>query len=60
MISVIDLLEIAAITYLFYVMFNGKYHDGYSQSPAGIQSDHHMSPNGTSTSDQVISLLYIY
>ena len=54
-----DLLEIAAITYLFYVLFNGKYQDGYSQSSAGIQSDHHISPTGTSSSYQVISLLYI-
>jgi len=60
MISVIDLLEIAAITYLFYVMLNGKYQDGYSQSSAGIQSDHQMPPTGTSPSHQVISLLYIY
>ena len=52
MISVMDLLEIAAITYLFYVLFNGKYQDGYSQSSAGIQSDHHMSPTGTSSSHQ--------
>ena len=52
MISVIDLLEIAAITYLFYVLFNGKYQDWYSQSSAGIQSDHHMSPTGTSSSHQ--------
>jgi len=60
MISAMDLLEIAAITYLFYVLFNRKYQDGYSQSSAGIQSEHHVSHTGTSSSVQVISLFYIY
>ena len=55
-----DLLEIAAITYLFILLFNRKYQDGYSQSSAGIQSDNHMSPTGTSTIRSSNQFLYTF